>query len=156
MYFKRKYFVYMILCSDNKLYTGITNDIDRRFAEHEEGIDPESFTYSRRPLKLVWAEAFDSVHLAIQWEKRIKKWSRAKKDALINEDWDKLKFLAECKNGSTSKRLIGDKDYIPKRVRYAQQRSASTRSTSLRAARHDRKAPNVFKRYFNDPLNPPL
>jgi hypothetical protein len=70
--------------------------------------------------------------MAIQWEKRLKGWSRAKKYALINEEWDRLKFLAECKNESTSKRLIGDSDFVPKRIRLKGQLSTSTGARSDR------------------------
>lgn len=52
---------------------------------------------------MVWAERFTDFNLAIEWEKRIKNWSRAKKEALIKDDWKKLKEAAECKNETSHK-----------------------------------------------------
>lgn len=96
----RRFYVYILLCSDGTYYTGITNNIERRLAEHEYGIDDESYTYKRRPVELVFCEAFDAAWKAIEFEKKIKKWSQAKKKALIEENWDKLKELAACRNRS--------------------------------------------------------
>lgn len=79
----RTYYVYIILCSDKSYYTGVTNDIDQRFENHCQGIDPRSYTYSRRPLRLVHYEEYQYVTEAIDREKQIKGWTRAKKRALI-------------------------------------------------------------------------
>jgi putative endonuclease len=90
----KQYFVYILLCSDNSYYTGVTNDIDRRFAEHESGGSLTSYTFKRRPLKLVFCEQFIDVNQAIAFEKQVKGWRRAKKEALINGDWYLLTELA--------------------------------------------------------------
>tara|TARA_R110000868_G_scaffold14457_5_gene67363 strand:- start:15167 stop:15496 length:330 start_codon:yes stop_codon:yes gene_type:complete len=84
------YYVYIVKCSDGSYYTGITNSIDRRLYEHNSGERPDSYTYTRRPVVLVWFEAFSDATQAIMIEKKIKGWSRRKKEALISEDWDKL------------------------------------------------------------------
>ncbi len=94
----RYLYVYILECSDGLYYTGITNDMDQRLTEHNSGIDKDSFTYSRRPVKLKFYERFSDFDLAIEWETRIKKWSRRKKEALINSDWESLKDGARCKN----------------------------------------------------------
>jgi putative endonuclease len=86
----RFYYVYIVKCKDDSYYTGITNSIDRRLYEHNSGIKPDSYTYSRRPVVLVWFESFTDPTQAIMIEKKIKGWSRRKKEALIIEDWDKL------------------------------------------------------------------
>ena len=78
--------------------TGITNDMDRRLTEHGEGHDPSSYTHHRRPVKLVYLADFQDVNEAIAWEKRLKRWSRAKKEALILQKWDSLSSLSRCKN----------------------------------------------------------
>jgi putative endonuclease len=83
----RNYYVYMLLCADGSFYTGITNDPDRRVWEHNEGIDDSCYTFERRPVKIVYCATFDEVLDAIDWEKRVKGWSRAKKRALVNDDW---------------------------------------------------------------------
>ena len=94
----RRIYVYILLCADGTYYTGVTNDLERRLNEHNWGIDKEAYTYSRRPLQLKFYEAFDSALKGIEFEKRVKKWSKAKKEALINENWDRLKELSICKN----------------------------------------------------------
>ena len=91
-------YVYIIKCSDGTYYTGITNNPERRFNQHSLGFNKESYTYSRRPLELVYCELFTDFNLAIEWETRLKKWSKAKKEALINDNWEKLSELAACKN----------------------------------------------------------
>jgi putative endonuclease len=97
----RIYYVYMLLCSDDTYYVGVTNDIERRFAEHCDAVDTRAYTRSRLPLQLVYVEEFQWVQDAIEWEKKLKKWSRAKKKALIDENWDRIKELAVCKNASS-------------------------------------------------------
>ena len=99
-----KYFVYILKCSDNSYYTGITNDIDRRLIEHNNGVDKKSYTFLRRPLNLVYFEIFQNPNEAIKWEKRIKGWTRKKKEALIIGDFEELKRLSNQnkKNTSTS------------------------------------------------------
>ena len=77
------YAVYILRCSVGTYYTGLTKDLDGRVYEHENGIHPESYTFSRRPVKLVWSVVTESYQDAFQWEHRIKGWSRAKKEALI-------------------------------------------------------------------------
>ena len=99
----KKYFVYILECSDGSYYTGITNDIERRMAEHESGSNPNSYTFRRRPLKLVFYLDFPDPNQAIAFEKQVKGWSRKKKEAIINDNWDKLKTFAECKNETSHK-----------------------------------------------------
>ena len=94
------YYVYILLCSDNSYYTGITNNIDKRINEHNHSLNKTSYTYSRRPVKIVYKETFQNPNDAILWEKRIKGWSRRKKEALINGDFDELKILSNIKNHS--------------------------------------------------------
>ncbi len=92
--------VYIVKCRDESYYTGITNDIIRRIDEHNEGISSDSFTFKRRPVKLVFYETFNDFRIAEQWEKRIKGWSRKKKEALIEKNWGKLKEFSVCQNNS--------------------------------------------------------
>jgi putative endonuclease len=66
----------------------------RRIAEHETGAYP-GYTHARRPIRLVWSERFDRITDAIAVERKIKVWSRAKKEALINSDWSTIKLLAK-------------------------------------------------------------
>ena len=61
------YYVYILRCSDEKLYIGITNNISRRIEEHNSGITKSSYTYSRRPVKLIYYQEFIEVEQAIQF-----------------------------------------------------------------------------------------
>jgi putative endonuclease len=90
-----RYDVYIVQCSDRSYYTGITNDIERRVGEHNAGIDPKSYTHSRRPVKLVYVSEFWDVWQALDWEKKVKRWSRAKKEALIRGEYEKLPGLSK-------------------------------------------------------------
>jgi len=94
----KEYFVYIGRCRDNAYYTGITNNVERRIAEHNDVIDPHCFTYKRRPVELVYQCSFREVSDAIAAEKQIKGWSRAKKEALIRGETDQLPLLAACQN----------------------------------------------------------
>jgi len=72
------YYVYILECSDNTYYTGITSSLTNRFESHQSGSYEGSYTSSRRPVKLVYYCEFTDVNIAIETEKQIKKWSRAK------------------------------------------------------------------------------
>ena len=91
----KTYFVYILKCNDGSYYTGITNDISRRFQEHNNATDPSAYTSSRRPVELVFHEGFSNPETAIQFEKKIKKWSRKKKEALIESRFDDLPALSK-------------------------------------------------------------
>jgi len=80
------YAIYILRCSDGTYYTGLTKDLDGRLCEHQTGANPESYTFSRRPVQLEWSIITESYQEAFQWEHRIKGWSRAKKEALIRGD----------------------------------------------------------------------
>ena len=69
---QHNYFVYIIQCSDSSYYTGVTNDLERRLSEHNEGFSPDSYTASRRPVVLKYYERFQYIDHAIEWEKQIK------------------------------------------------------------------------------------
>lgn len=91
--------VYILKCSDGSYYTGVTNNLERRFAEHQSG-QHEGYTYSRLPVELEFSQEISNPLEAIAVEKRIKKWSRAKKEALIKGDYKLIHELAQCKNES--------------------------------------------------------
>jgi putative endonuclease len=89
-------FVYILECADGRFYVGLTRrDPDVRCSEHNLGLDPQSFTFRRRPVRLVYSEHFERILDAIAAERRIKGWSRAKKQALIRRDYDALPALAK-------------------------------------------------------------
>jgi putative endonuclease len=90
-------FVYILKCSDTTYYTGVTSNLTSRIFKHNTGFYPDCYTFNKRPLELVFYCEFTDINLAIETEKQIKKWSRAKKEALINGDFDKLVNLAKKK-----------------------------------------------------------
>ena len=96
----KRYYVYILMCSDELLYTGMTNDLERRFNEHEKGLNKNCFTFKRRPLELIFSQEFKDVEQAIYFEKKIKKWSSKKKLALANGDYNMLEILSECRNAT--------------------------------------------------------
>jgi putative endonuclease len=93
----KTYYVYILKCSDKTDYTGFTSNLEKRFFQHQQGKHIESYAYKRRPLKLVFYTEFSEVGFAIDSEKQIKKWSKAKKEALINNEYEKLPNLAKKK-----------------------------------------------------------
>jgi putative endonuclease len=103
----KQYFVSILKCSDNSYYTGVTNNIDLRLSQHQSGKFPESYTYKRRPVELVFFYLFNDIIQAIAFEKQVKGWSRKKKEAIINDNWDKLKELSICRNDSHSDNFKG-------------------------------------------------
>lgn len=94
------YYVYILLCNDDTLYVGVTSDIDRRVTEHNMGKYPEAYTHSRRLVLLVFYQDFTDPNQAIEFEKKLKKWSRVKKQALIDGNFDRLQDLSECRNAT--------------------------------------------------------
>ena len=75
-------FVYILKCSDGSYYTSVTRDPARRLQEHQSGV-VKGYTHKRRPVRLVWCSEELDIVSAIENEKRIKGWRRAKKEALI-------------------------------------------------------------------------
>jgi putative endonuclease len=90
-------YVYILLCSDGTYYTGVTSKLEQRLFQHESGFYQECYTFKRRPVQLVFYCEFTDINFAIDKEKQIKKWSKAKKLALINGDYDALPNLAKKK-----------------------------------------------------------
>ena len=86
----RFYYVYLVECSDKSFYIGVTSNLERRIYEHNAGYSLSSYTHSRRPVVLKWYEQCTNPDEAIKIEKQLKGWSRRKKIALIEENWEKL------------------------------------------------------------------
>lgn len=91
------FYVYILECADGSYYIGVTNELNKRVNEHQIGKHPGSYTYERRPVELVFYTSFTDPENAINFEKKIKGWSRAKKKALIDENYDLLPLLAKKK-----------------------------------------------------------
>ena len=97
MPFNEKYHVYILLCSDDSYYVGVTNNLERRFAEHQTGYNEKAYTYSRLPVRLVWSQGFSDPCSAIAAEKKLKGWTRVKKEALIEGRYELLPELSRKK-----------------------------------------------------------
>lgn len=93
-------YVYILKCADNTYYTGVTSNLESRMFKHDSGFYPNCYTFKRRPLTVSFYCEFTDINMAIETEKQIKKWSRVKKEALINGEFDKLQWLSECRNAS--------------------------------------------------------
>ncbi len=86
---------YILLCSDGSFYVGHTENVQKRLATHNAGKGVH-YTAKRRPVKLSYTEFHPSKTKAMARETQFKKWSRAKKQALIDTDPAKLHELAKC------------------------------------------------------------
>jgi predicted GIY-YIG superfamily endonuclease len=86
--------VYILRCADGSYYTGHTTNLELRVAEHQAG-EGSDWTRRRLPVELVFAQDMPDEAQALEVERQIKGWSRAKKEALIAGDWNLLRWLAK-------------------------------------------------------------
>ena len=97
-------YLYIVRCSDGSLYIGITRTtLEMRIAQHNDGTF-EGYTRSRRPVVLVFSQWFDRITEAIVNERKLKKWTRAKKEAFIRGDIASLQILARRRTPHPSRR----------------------------------------------------
>lgn len=87
------FWVYILRCADRSYYTGHTDDLDLRIAQHQSGAFP-GYTHGRRPVELVFSETFQTRDEALNRERQLKDWSVKKKEALIRGDWDAISNAA--------------------------------------------------------------
>jgi len=85
--------MYILECADGSYYVGSTVHIETRIAQHQSGLGAK-YTARRLPVKLVFSAEFSSIDEAYQREKQVQGWSRAKREALICGEFDKLPELA--------------------------------------------------------------
>ena len=83
----------MLRCTDGSYYVGHTDDLEMRVAQHDEG-QGCGYTSRRRPVKLVWHQEFETRVEALEMERKVKGWNRAKKEALIDGRFEDLKLLS--------------------------------------------------------------
>src|SRR5690242_5596713 len=99
--------LYILGCSDGSYYTGTTRgELERRIAEHQTG-HFDGYTITRRPVTLRYSEYFEPTTDAIAAEQQIKRWSRAKKEALIAGNFERLSVLAKRHGPHGSRRRAG-------------------------------------------------
>ncbi len=97
------FYAYMLRCSDGSYYIGHTDALERRIAQHQHGELP-GYTHNRRPVTLMWSQDFPSRIEALEAERQLKGWTRAKKEALAAGDWDAVRLLSR-KSFDTGLRL---------------------------------------------------
>jgi putative endonuclease len=95
------FWTYMLHCNGGLLYVGHTDNLDRRIGQHESGAIP-GFTRDHLPVKLIWSESFGTRIEALEAERRLKGWSKAKKLALVRGDWALISALAQGKGKAST------------------------------------------------------
>jgi putative endonuclease len=97
-------YLYIVRCSDGSLYVGTTRTaLEIRIAQHNDGTFA-GYIRSRRPVVLVFSQWFDRITDAIENERKLKKWTRAKKEAFIRGDFASLQMLARRRTPHPSRR----------------------------------------------------
>ncbi len=99
--------MYILECADGSYYTGSTNNLDLRLAQHQAG-EGANHTKKHLPVKLVYFEEYERIDQAFNREKQVQGWSRKKKEALINDMPQKLHELSECMNETHCKNYNAD------------------------------------------------
>ncbi len=89
------FWVYILKCADNSYYTGHTDDLQKRIAEHSGNAFPGCYTATRLPIVCVYTQTFETRLEALTAERQIKGWSRRKKAALVNGDWNEVTRLGK-------------------------------------------------------------
>ena len=88
-----KAYMYILLCADGSYYTGSTTELDIRVLQHQNG-EGCNYTRERLPVKLVYFEEYARIDEVFLREKQVQKWSRKKKEALINGQFERLRELS--------------------------------------------------------------
>ncbi|HZX36396.1 MAG TPA: GIY-YIG nuclease family protein [Thermodesulfobacteriota bacterium] len=95
------FYLYILRCRDGSYYTGHTDNLEIRIAEHKTG-KIKCYTSKKLPITLVFSAEFPSREEALTRERQIKGWNRKKKEALIRGDWEEVSRLAHSAHPSTS------------------------------------------------------
>ncbi|MBY0270701.1 MAG: GIY-YIG nuclease family protein [Burkholderiales bacterium] len=93
------FWVYMLKCADDSYYVGHTEDLETRIGKHSRREIP-GYTSSRLPVRLLFSQEHPTREEALAAERRIKGWSRKKKEALIRGDWDEVSRLARSRHNN--------------------------------------------------------
>jgi predicted GIY-YIG superfamily endonuclease len=88
------FFVYILRCSDGTFYIGHSKNVEERVTAHNDG-QGAVWTARRRPVRLAYRETFATEAAAVKRERQIKRWTRAKKEALVEGDLARLKELSK-------------------------------------------------------------
>jgi putative endonuclease len=97
------HWVYILKCADDSYYTGTTENLELRVAQHQIG-EGSDYTSARLPITLVYAREFQTHDEAFRWERQIKGWSRKKKKTIISGNYDALIELSKNRGGQDTRR----------------------------------------------------
>ncbi len=111
------FWVYILQCADDSYYTGHTDNLEKRIAEHRAGAITSCYTHKRRPLQLVFSQDFPTREEALASEQQIKGWSRKKKEAMMRGDWAEVSRLAKSKSTNSSTECQPVYSAVPNTVR---------------------------------------
>ena len=99
--------VYMLKCADGSFYVGHTDNLPSRLNLPNLGLG-NAYTASRLPVVVIWASDFPTRHEALSAELQLKGWSRAKKQALLRNDWPAISRLAKSRPSTSSGRTVNE------------------------------------------------
>ena len=108
------FWVYLLRCGDGSYYAGHTDNLESRLGQHQQGLGCD-WTARRRPVELVWSAEAPTREEALAFERQIKRWTRAKKEALIAGDWDRIGWLARPPRERPSTSLMTNERLGPAR-----------------------------------------
>ena len=90
-----KWYVYILRCRDQRLYAGVTIDVERRLDEHNHNDRlAAKYTRSRRPVKLIFTRCFDTRSQACQFETRVKRMTKQQKEKLVLQQQGRIYALS--------------------------------------------------------------
>lgn len=99
------FYVYILRCSDGSYYTGHTDNLEMRIAEHQSGVCG-GYTSTRLPVQLLWSQDCATRLEALSAEQQIKGWSRKKKEAMMRGDWKAVQQIAWGTNNPLPEKLL--------------------------------------------------
>ena len=88
--------MYILKCNDDSYYVGHTDNLEKRIAEHSSGFY-KGYTFKKLPIYLVYSEKFETREEAFTAERKVKKWSKNKKEALVKADFKSVSLFAKKK-----------------------------------------------------------
>nr|WP_295668877.1 GIY-YIG nuclease family protein [Sphingomonas sp.] len=114
------FWAYILRCGDGSYYAGHCDDLDQRIGMHQAGRGSD-YTARRQPVTIIWSQDFSSRIYALEAERQIKGWSRAKKDALVAGDWGRISQLVKSRgthpSTSSGRTVLGERAGIKDPVR---------------------------------------
>ena len=140
----KPFYVYLLRCADGSYYAGHTDSIELRMTQHHDG--QIGYTATRKPVELVWQGEFETREGALAFEQQIKGWSRAKKDALVVSDWERIRELAKSRPVGTGlrqaqpERVGGLAGQVLRGAAAPQRRAIAKSITLLESTRADHRA----------------